>query len=87
LFIVASVAWNAYGPLNQPTAGILVQSVNVSPAPTDLVPEHETAPAPAGAVVLTDRSFLGWRQITVNNASGWVRVSVVMPLYRPEKIT
>jgi hypothetical protein len=83
LFAAAGAAWNAYGDLNQPDAGILLQSVNLSPAPTELVPEQETSPAPAGSVVLTRRSFLGWRQVSVgdNNVSGWVRVNAVMPFY------
>ena len=82
LLIASGTAWSAYGALNQPAAGILIQSVNLSPVPTELVPEQETSPAPAGSVVLTQRSFLGWRQVSVgDNASGWVRVNAVMPFY------
>ena len=83
LFVGTGAAWNAYGDLNQRDAGILLQSVNLSPAPTELVPDQETSPAPAGSVVLTHRSFLGWRQVSTgeNNVSGWVRVNAVMPFY------
>jgi hypothetical protein len=82
LFITAVMAWNAYGALNQPAAGMLLQGVNLSPVPTELVPEQETSPVPAGSVVLAHRSFLGWQQITIGeNASGWVRRNAVMPFY------
>ncbi|MDB6091879.1 MAG: hypothetical protein JWN85_4663 [Gammaproteobacteria bacterium] len=82
LLITAVMAWNAYGTLNQPSAGILLVGVNLSPAPTELVPEQETSPLPAGSVVLPQRSFLGWQQISSGgNASGWVRKNAVMPFY------
>jgi hypothetical protein len=82
LFITAVMAWNAYGALNQPAAGMLLQSVNLSPVPTELVPEQQTSPLPAGSVVLAHRSFLGWQQVTFGeNASGWVRRNAVMPFY------
>jgi hypothetical protein len=78
----ATLGWNAYGTLNQPNAAILVQNANISPAPTDLVPQEETSPTAAGTVVLTRRSFLGWQHVTVNdNLSGWLRRNTVMPLY------
>jgi hypothetical protein len=82
LLLTAIVSWNAYGNLNQPTAAILTRAVNLSPAPTDLVPEAETSPVAAGTIVLTRRSFLGWQQIAVNeNVSGWVRREALMPIY------
>jgi hypothetical protein len=82
LLLAAIVSWNAYGPLNQPSAAILTRAVNLSPAPTDLVPEAETSPVAAGTIVLRRRSFLGWQQIAINeNVSGWVRRQAVMPFY------
>jgi hypothetical protein len=82
LSIVAISSWNAYGALNQPAAAILVQGVNMSPVPTDLVPVEETSPLVAGAVVLTHRTFLSWRQVsTASDASGWIRSNAMMPLY------
>jgi len=81
--VVSLVAFNDYGPLNQPAAGILLQSVNLAPAPTELVPEQETSPATAGEVVLPLRTFLGWQQVSAGaNIAGWARKSAVMPLYR-----
>jgi hypothetical protein len=83
LFLTAISGWNAYGALNDPTAAILLRTVNVSPVPTDLVPEQETSPVPAGSVVVTSRSFLGWLQIRSGSSptSGWVRANAVLPCY------
>jgi hypothetical protein len=82
LCALAVLGWKAYGPLSEPSAGILLQAVNLSPAPTDLVPEEETSPVAAGTVVISQRSFLGWQQITYGNGvSGWIRRNAVMPFY------
>ncbi len=83
LVLVTSIAsWNAYGKLHEATACILMQPVNLSPAPTDLVPTEETTPAGAGTVVHTQRAFLSWAQIAVDaDHVGWVRRTAVMPLY------
>ena len=82
LLITSVMAWNAYGTLNRPNAGVLLQAINLSPLPTDLVTEQETSPLFAGSVVLPHHSFLGWRQITFgDNAPGWVRANAVMPFY------
>jgi hypothetical protein len=76
------VGWKGYGLMNQPQAAILLENVNVSPAPTDLVPVNETSPAAAGSIVLTQRTFLGWQQIRIDGRpSGWVRRNAVMPIY------
>jgi hypothetical protein len=86
VLMVAIGAFNAYGPLNRTTAGILLEGVNLNPSPTELVPERETSPATAGSVVLPVSSFLGWRQISAGtNVSGWVRVNAVMPLYESSR--
>jgi hypothetical protein len=82
LLATAIGSWNAYGTLNQPTAAIVVRGANLSPVPTDLVPQEETSPVAAGTVVLTRRSFLGWQQIAIDrDVSGWVRRNAVMPVY------
>jgi hypothetical protein len=79
---IAIGGWSGYGLLNQPAAAILVQAADVSPVPTDLVPQEETSPLTAGTVVLIHRSFLGWRQISSGTeTSGWIRSGAVMPLY------
>lgn len=82
LLAVSLGSWNAYGALGQPAAAILVQGANVSPVPTDLVPVEETSPLAAGAIVVTHRTFLGWREVsTASETSGWIRSTAVMPLY------
>ena len=82
LFGLAVVGWSGYGAMNRPDAAILLQNVNLSPAPTDLIPVEETSPFPAGTVVLAQRSFLGWQQVTIGeNTSGWIRHNAVMPIY------
>ncbi len=82
LLITSVVAWHAYGALNKPDAGILLEGVNLNPSPTELVPEQETSPATAGSVVLPHGSFLGWEQVSSGeNAAGWIRKNAVMPFY------
>lgn len=82
LMVVAISSWNAYGALSQPSAAILLQGANSSPVPTDLVPVEETSPLAAGAVVLTQGTFLGWREVSSgSDRGGWVRSNVLMPLY------
>jgi len=86
LLVLALVAFNDYGMLASANSGILVQPVNLSPSPTELVPEAETIPASAGVVVLPERSFLGWRKISAGvNVSGWVRDNAMMPFYQTSR--
>jgi len=82
LLAVSVLCWGAYGDLRYVDVGMLVQKVNLSPEPTDLVPEEETAPLVAGSVVKVSRSFLGWKRIAASQGpSGWVRDNAVIPLY------
>jgi hypothetical protein len=82
LLLLAIVAFTDYGALSQPSAGMLLEGVNLNPSPTELVPERETSPAAAGSVVLAGNSFLSWQQVSSGaNLSGWVRKSAVMPFY------
>ena len=82
LLVVALLSFNDYGMLARADSGILVQPVNLSPSPTELVPEAETIPASAGAVVLPERAFMGWRKVSPGvNVSGWIRANAVMPFY------
>jgi hypothetical protein len=86
LLVLALVAFNDYGMLARANSGILVQPVNLSPSPTELVPEAETIPASAGAVVLPERSFLDWRKVSPGmNVSGWVRDNAMMPFYQTSR--
>jgi hypothetical protein len=86
VMVVALISYNAYGMLAHSTAGILVESVNLSPSPTELVPEQETFPASAGSVVVPERSFLDWRQVSLGaNVSGWTRENAVMPFYQASR--
>jgi len=86
LLALALLAFNDYGMLARANSGILVQPVNLSPSPTELVPEAETIPANAGAVVLPERSFLGWRKVSAGvNLSGWVRDNAMMPFYQTSR--
>lgn len=82
LLLTSISSWNAYGALHDASACILVQHVNLSPAPTDLVPTDETSPAVAGSIVQMQRSFLSWSRVAVDaDRSGWVRRSAVLPVY------
>lgn len=82
--IAAQLGWSAYGDLRHADVAMLLQPANLYPEPTDLVPQEETAPLPAGAVVRIRHGFLGWLQVQhAGQAPGWVRRNAVMPLYAP----
>jgi hypothetical protein len=83
--VVSVMAWNTWGDLHRPNVAMLVEGVNLSPAPTELVNDRETSPAGAGSLALSQASFLGWRQAQLvgvpGKVSGWTRAPFVMPLY------
>jgi len=86
LLVVSVMSWNAWGDLHRPNAAMLVEGINLSPAPTDLVKDRETLPTTAGSLTLTQASFLGWKQVQLlglpgGKVVGWVRSPYVMPLY------
>jgi hypothetical protein len=82
LFALSVSSYDAYGTLSRPAAGILLTDVNLSPSPTELVPEQDMFPATAGSVTLPRSAFLGWQQVAVGpNIVGWLRKNTVMPLY------
>jgi hypothetical protein len=86
LMTVALLSFNAFGMSGRSDAGILVDTINLSPTPTELVPEAETAPANAGSVVVPEGAFLGWRRVSLGmNVSGWVRGNAVMPFYQTSR--
>jgi len=86
LLAVSVMSWNAWGDLHKPNAAMLVEGINLSPAPTDLVKDRETLPMTAGSLTLTQAAFLGWKQVELlglpgGKVVGWVRSPYVMPLY------
>jgi hypothetical protein len=84
--LVAVTAWNAWGNLHRADIGVLVDAVNLSPMPTDLVTEQETSPVAPGTLTLPQSAFLSWRNIAIVDVpgvnTGWVRSASIMPLYR-----
>jgi hypothetical protein len=86
LLAVSVMSWNAWGDLHRPNVAMLVEGINLSPAPTDLVKDRETLPMTAGSLTLLDATFLGWKQVELRGlpggrVAGWVRSPYVMPLY------
>jgi hypothetical protein len=86
LLAVSMMSWNAWGDLHRPNAAMLVEGINLSPAPTDLVKDRETLPMTAGSLTLSQATFLGWKQVELlglpgGKVAGWVRSPYVMPLY------
>jgi hypothetical protein len=83
--LVALLAWNAWGDLHRADVGMLVDAVNLSPMPTDLVTEQETSPVAPGSLTLPKSEFLTWKYIALVDVpgitTGWVRTGAVMPLY------
>jgi hypothetical protein len=82
MIVVAQLGWSAYGDLRRADVALLLQPANLYPEPTDLVPQEETAPLAAGAVVRVRHRFLGWLQVQhADRPPGWLRSNAVMPLY------
>ncbi|MFT4047358.1 MAG: hypothetical protein QM661_11775 [Solimonas sp.] len=82
LAATAVACWSAYGDLRMPGAGITLRAANLSPTPTQLVPQDETRPIAAGRVVVHQHTFLGWEQVAADrDLSGWLRNNAVLPLY------
>ncbi len=83
--VVSVMAWNTWGDLHRPNVAMLVEGINLSPDPTDLVKDRETLPVAAGSVALTQSSFLGWKQVQLvgvpGKITGWTRAPYLMPLY------
>jgi hypothetical protein len=50
--------------------------------PTDAEPAKDAPALAVGSVVLAERDFLGWAQVTrVDGAIGWVRRTDLVPFY------
>lgn len=86
LGVLSVTSWNAWGDFRRPNVAILVEGINLSPAPTDLVKDRETLPMTAGSLVLSRGTFLGWREVQLldlpgGRVTGWIRSPYVMPLY------
>ena len=86
LLALSVVSWNAWGDLHRPNAAMLVEGINLSPAPTDLVKDRETLPMTAGSLTPVQATFLTWKQVQLlglpgGKVAGWVRSPYVMPLY------
>lgn len=86
LLVLSVVSWNGWGDLHRPNAAMLVEGINLSPAPTDLVKDRETLPMTAGSLTLVQATFLTWKQVQLlglpgGKVGGWVRSPYVMPLY------
>jgi hypothetical protein len=73
-----------YGLFADPAAAMLIRSAQVRSIPTE-VSEQIILEAPAGLAGVIEKEFLGWRQVRfASGQSGWVRKSVLVPLYRAE---
>jgi hypothetical protein len=73
-----------YGPLGQPDAGLVASSSELRSIPTELTEHQQTSPISAGAVVVSERSFLGgaWQRVEVaHTAGGWLRRETIVPFY------
>lgn len=82
--LVSAHGWTTYGRLADPRAAILVQSLEISPEPSDLTPREQSSPAMAGSIVQMRRGFLTWQQVKVrDDLTGWVRRDALMPFYAP----
>jgi hypothetical protein len=82
VLLMSAQGWGTYDRLADPRAAILVQSLEISPEPSDLTPREKSSPALAGSIVQMRRGFLTWQQVQVReDLTGWVRRDTLMPFY------
>jgi hypothetical protein len=82
VLLMSAQGWGTYERLADPRAAILVQSLEISPEPSDLTPREKSSPALAGSIVQMRRGFLTWQQVQVReDLTGWVRRDTLMPFY------
>jgi hypothetical protein len=83
LLALSGLALRQYGPLVEPRSAFVVNRAQLRAIPSDIVGREATSALPSGTVVMVNRSFLGWDQVSVNGGVvGWVRTDTLLWLYR-----
>lgn len=83
----ALTAFDRYGLLAMPTAGLTSTATELRSIPTDLAETQQTTPIAAGTVVVVQRSFLGWNQVLTGSGSiGWIRRENTTPFYSAPRV-
>ncbi|MDR2980860.1 MAG: hypothetical protein LBV12_01290, partial [Puniceicoccales bacterium] len=63
-----------YGPLSDERAAIVWKTATLYSVPTEADEEQKTTPVSPGSIVLVQKDYLGWRQVTFpNGQTGWIR--------------
>lgn len=80
--LASTIALQRYGALADPNAALVAQTTVLRSVPTDAEAPGQQRPLAAGALVLAQRDFLGWVQITLpSGETGWLRDADLVPLY------
>ncbi|MDR2863734.1 MAG: BatD family protein [Puniceicoccales bacterium] len=80
---LAFVALRAYGTLADTRAAVVWKASTLYSVPTEADGTQKTTPVVAGAVVLVEKEYLGWRRVTfANKQIGWLRADNIELLWR-----
>lgn len=79
----ATTAILAYGQTADANAVIVARAGTLHSIPTEADTTQKTSPLAAGALAISDKSFLGWRRLSFENGqTGWVRKEDVVPIWK-----
>ncbi len=80
---LSGLALRQYGPLVEPRTAFVVSRADLRAIPSDIVAREATSALLSGTLVMVNRSYLGWDQVSVNGGvAGWVRTDTLLWLYR-----
>jgi len=78
----AANALTQYGALADPRAALVAEPTVLRGLPTDAQPSDGVAPLAVGALVRSEKTFLGWTFVRLaDDSSGWVRSGELVPMY------
>ena len=80
--------FRSYGPLTNPQVACIVSTAEVRPIPSEVGASAPRTLRP-GALVIVDRSFLGWDHVVSGDAqlAGWLRSEHAIWIYRARDAT
>jgi len=78
----AGLSLNAYGPLADSRAVMVVTSTTLRSIPTELDTPQKSTPLSIGVIATTDKTLLGWTRLSFpDGQTGWTRTETLVPLW------
>ncbi len=78
----ALLALRIYAPVLPRDTVLVWQTTTLRSVPTEAGEPQKTTTLPAGTLARTDKSFLGWRRLTLpDGTTGWTRSTPLLPLW------